>query len=431
MSTSQAAPLAELIDRQAAGHALEQPFYRDQALFQQDLELVLSRQWLLVDHVARIPEVGDYFLFEVGDDSIIVVRGREGQVHAHFNVCRHRGSRVCLAPSGRVRTLVCPYHAWAYDLDGSLKAARLMPEGFAPEEHGLEPCHVRVFEGLIFVCLSREAPPDFESAYKPFRAFMAIHELDKAKIAHKASYPTLGNWKLVVENFFECYHCSPSHPEFCAVHSKQKRLAFGAGPGSGPEDAVEAFQQELEAWEERARALGHPTGLLHDDEASQHLREASRLPIRPGFLSETSDGTPASRLMGRFRDYDGGQTSCSFNPLSSILMTNDCAVMFRFTPMTPTETDVEVTWLVHPDAEEGKDYDTAGLTWLWDVTTRQDAEIIENNHRGVMSSRYRPGPYSTQEAATDRFVRWYLSRLRDGLNRTASTSTQGGKAATG
>ena len=114
--------------------------------------------------------------------------------------------------------------------------------------------------------------------------------------------------------------------------------------------------------------------------------------------------------MGRFKDFDGGHTSVSFNAVSTVLMSNDYAALFRFTPRGPTATDMEIVWLVDAAAEEG-DYDVERIKWMWDVTTLEDKAIIENNHAGVMSRAYRPGPYSTQESAVVRFIDWYLHQI--------------------
>ena len=120
---------------------------------------------------------------------------------------------------------------------------------------------------------------------------------------------------------------------------------------------------------------------------------------------------PLAPLMGEFNEYDGGQTAISFNPLSHLLMSNDTATLFRFTPAGPTSAEMEVIWLVAEHAREGADYDVKRVSWLWNVTTRQDQTITENNQAGVMSRRYQPGPYSQMEGAVDGSVRWYLSLM--------------------
>ena len=401
-----------LISERKAQFSLPQAFYKDPDLFTRDIDRLVARQWLLVDHVSRIPNPGDYFLFEIADESIIIVRGKDGGVRSFYNVCRHRGSRVCLERQGNVRLFVCPYHAWSYGLDGALRGARQMPEGFDPAEHGLHSCHTRILEGLIFIKLSEEDPGDFDEEMAPFVPYLQLHGIANAKVAARGDYPTDANWKLVLENFFECYHCAPAHPEYCAVHSKQMLQAYGAGPGSGTPEAIAAFQDQLDAFHARCADLGHPVGDFLDPADADTCRSFDRVPIRPGFLSETQDGQPAAPLMGQFKDFDGGLTSISFNPFATLLMNNDFTTVFRFTPRGPLGTDVELIWLVDAKAEEGKDYDVEKIKWLWDVTTISDKTIIENNHKGVMSSRYQPGPYSAMETAVERLVDWYLNQIR-------------------
>jgi len=401
-----------LIDSYQDGLSLEQSFYLDQEIFDVDFARVIEPMWLFVDHVSRIPNEGDYFLFEIGGESIIVVRGRDRQIRAFFNVCRHRGSRICREKQGNAKLLMCPYHAWSFDLDGTLRAARMMPDSFDPDEWGLHSCHVRECEGLIFLNLSRNEPSDFDAFIEPLLPCLALHDLGNAKIAHSGSYPTDANWKLVVENFFECYHCQPSHPEYCQVHPKDYVLARGGGKGTGPEGAEEAYKPQLDTFYALAAELGHTVAEFSEGEESVQLRSSGRTGIKEGWLSETSDGTPAAPLMGKFNDWDGGYTGVSFNPFTSLLMTNDFATVFRFSPIDATHTDVEITWLVRADAEEGKSLDTQKMIWLWDVTTIADKRIIEDNHAGVTSRRYQPGPYSDHESGTQSLIHWYLNRLR-------------------
>ena len=405
--------LEYLVSGSRNGFSLQQEFYQDTEIFDRDLERVFFKQWLLTGHVSRIPDVGDYFLFEIGGESIIIIRQSESEVSAFYNVCRHRGSRICLEPSGHKRFLTCPYHSWAYNLDGSLKVARAMPEGFDGAEHGLHKAHVRLLSGFIFLNLSLESPPDFDALYSEYLPLLDFHGFNRAKVAFRNNYPTAANWKLVVENFIECYHCASAHPEYCSVHPSDKLLAYGAGPGSGPEEAERAYKQKLEAWSEKARAMGHPDIFVQDDETSTALRSASRYPINEvGAKSETLDGDAAcKRLMGSFVNYDGGESAFCFNPFSYVLAFNDFAVMFRFTPRGPQLSDVELTWLVDAAAESPRDYDVDRLIKVWDITIQQDKTITENNQRGILSRKYQPGPYSEHERLVNTFVRWYLGKV--------------------
>ena len=408
--------LEKLIEaaRQEPGRALEQEFYSAREFHTADMQAVFRKQWLLAGHVSSITERGQYFLFEIDKESIIIVRENEDSVNAFYNVCRHRGSRVCLEQEGRRKLLTCPYHAWTYGLDGTLKAARLMPEGFKKEEYGLRACHIRLFEGLIFVNLSNGTPPDFDEAYRSMLPLAKQQGLATAKIAVKQSYPTRANWKLVAENFMECYHCQPAHPEYCTIHPQDQLLAFGAGPGSGSDEAAAAYQPILDLWEAESAAMGYLNDTIDAGVFSLGMQQAVRYPINPdkGFLSETIDGRPAcKKLMGDFKQADGGETALAFNPFSYVLASNDFAVMFRWTPQDEMNTDVEVTWLVHEDAEENVDYDPRNVAHVWDTTLKQDKKITEDNQSGVCSESYQPGPYSTQEARNVVFKQWYLDQL--------------------
>ena len=393
--------------------ALERELYASLLIFERDIERIFQRQWVLAGHVSRIAENGQYFLFEIENESIIVIRQSESVVNAFYNVCRHRGSRICLQAEGKRKVLTCPYHSWTYGLDGSLRAARTMPEGFDRAQYALTACQVEVYHGLIFLFLGSGQAPDFHDIYKDTEPYLKQQGIAEAKIAARTNYPNAANWKLVVENFIECYHCAAAHPEYASVHSEEKLLAFGAGPGSGPKEAVERFQPVQEEWERRAGQSGHFVGILESAHDIFARHQASRFPINGnGWLSETIDGTPASsKLLGTFRGYDGGQTAVQFNPFSYVLASNDYAVVFRFTPRDALNTDVELTWLVHPDAEEDEDYNVAHLTRVWHVTTEQDKTITENNQLGVLSRAYRPGPYSSQEAKNILFKEWYLHHL--------------------
>ena len=193
------------------------------------------------------------------------------------------------------------------------------------------------------------------------------------------------------------------------MHSELKLLAAGAGMGSGPEAACRDYAVELDAWKTQVEALGHPC----PEGTFDHGAGMTRMPIKDGFLTESQDGRPVSTLMGKFREYDGGVTYVAFNYFNYLLASNDHAVLLRFTPISELLTDVEATWLVDAGAEEGVDYVPERVSWVWDVTLKQDAIITENNQAGILSSHYQPGPYSGQEVMNREFTRWYLDKLSE------------------
>ena len=173
--------LNSLIESARQESVRAQPFYCDEDVFGLDMQKVVTRKWLLVDHVSRIPEPGQFFLYEVGLESIIVIRDNDGTINALFNVCRHRGSLVCLEKEGKRNRLTCPYHAWTYGLDGSLQSARFMPEDFKPLDHGLFKCHVRVHHGLIFLNLSSGEEPEFDQEFVEGRKAAGLRP-DEARV---------------------------------------------------------------------------------------------------------------------------------------------------------------------------------------------------------------------------------------------------------
>ncbi|MFM7027834.1 MAG: aromatic ring-hydroxylating oxygenase subunit alpha [Chakrabartia sp.] len=404
--------MRDLIAKTRIGYSFEQDFYVSDAVFQADMEKVISRKWIVAGHVSRIPNKGDYFLFKIGSEQIIVIRENEDSVRAFFNVCRHRGSTICSAESGNAPRLVCPYHAWTFGLDGKLLAARLMPDDFNKADNSLMACHVRVFHGLIFINMSADEPDDFDATFGDMGPILAYQGIDTARIAYAGSYPTTANWKLVVENFFECYHCVPSHPEFCSMHAPETLVAVGAGPSSGPADAIADFAPKVKAWEDRAAALGRPVGNLDDAPESSHLRLLMQRMNKEGWSSETQDGTPPSPLMGARTAPDGGRMHLSFSPFSQIVADDHFAILFQFTPRAALETDVEMIWLVKGSATEDQ-VDIDKMTWGYHATTTQDKVITENNQTGILSSRYTPGRYSDQEGSVMKFQKWYLNQFAE------------------
>jgi Rieske 2Fe-2S family protein len=404
--------IARLAAHTKIGYSLDREFYCDDAVFAADMDRVIGRKWIVAGHVDRVRNKGDYFVFKIGNESIIVVRSNESTVNAFYNVCRHRGSLICTKPQGRVARLTCGYHAWSYGLDGALLAARLMPEDFSKQDNGLHRCHSRVFYGFIFINLSDQAPPDFDASFGDLAPYLDFHGFADAKIAYSHSYPTSANWKLIVENFVECYHCAPAHPEFCSMHPPEALIAFGAGPSSGPADAVEKYLPAVKAWEARAAKLGRPIGTVDDGPESSHLRLLLQRTIREGYDSETQDGRPASSLMGRRTAFDQGRMYLSFSPFTQLVATNDFAVLFLFTPRSTMHTDVDLYWLVDGNASQ---VDIQRMIWGWDETTKQDKEITENNQAGILSKRYQPGRYSEHERRVVTFQQWYLAQFGHAL----------------
>ncbi len=388
-----------LIARQRPGYALGQEFYGDPEIFRHDLERLLMHHWLCAGHDSLIPNPGDYFLFELAAESAIIVRGEDGVVRALANVCRHRGSRVCAEPSGHAKFLVCPYHAWSYGLDGALRAARHMPADFDTASHGLKPIHARIVQGVIFVSFAAQ-PLGTANLEATMNDCFGPYDWAGARVAHRESYAIAANWKLAVENYLECYHCGPSHPEYSKLHALEQPMA-----------RIEKLNARME---KQATALGIDIPLHEHWQGSRSGEEAAfgfRYALYDKVVTGSEDGKPVAPLMGRFSDYDGGVTSVHLGPSSFLISYADHGVIYRFIPKAPEICAMEVIWLVHRDAREGIDYDRAKLTWLWQVTSEADKRIVEENQLGVNSRFYEPGPYAPMEYNTKRYIDWYLREI--------------------
>lgn len=396
-------PIDTLAARHQPGLTLEQPFYCDAAVFERELDRLFLRDWLYAGHVSQIPEPGDWLTYDIAGESVIVARDADGDLRAMVNVCRHRGSRICSEAFGKARRFVCPYHGWTYELDGTLARARGMPPDFDAAARRLHPLALEEFHGMVFVSFA-ERPAPLDTARAELDALLAPFALHDTRVAAQRAYPVEANWKLAVENFEECYHCAPAHPEFARSHS------IKAPPGTYPELA--------EALAERSARAGTHAGIVR---APDWLAEPegpfyyySRYPLFDGYLTGSEDGRPLAPLLGQLRAFDGGASDGQMGLLCYWLVYSDHCVIYRFTPVDVDHTDMDIVWLVRSDAVEGRDYDLERLAWLWHVTTEADKRIIEHNQQGVNSRFYRPGPYAPMEWASRQLVDWYLLRMGEG-----------------
>ena len=401
--------LRDLLGNREPGKTLPREFYVDRELFEEELSRVFHANWLFAGHTCEILEPGDYFLLPVGEEELIILRDKEGNVRAHFNVCRHRGSRIATEPRGRSRSLVCPYHQWAYKLDGCLANARLMGDNFDADEYRLRSAAVRELAGLLFVCLAPDAStPDFDAFFGDVEPQLGPHGLEGAKVAVRHRYEVRANWKTLVENNRECYHCRVGHPEFCMSN-------YDLGlPGDTRDD--EGFDATLEREYDRWRDLGLAPEEVSVPGGSPH--RVSRLPLKEGFLTESLDGGLVAPLMGDLADPRTGSLRVITLPNFWAHANCDYAMTTRLLPVGPDLTRVEVCFLVRGDAVEGADYDPEKVAAVWKATCEQDWELCENNAAGIKSVAYEPGPFSpVTEGSVESFVRWYLDQMNDGGRR--------------
>ncbi|MGI9425199.1 MAG: aromatic ring-hydroxylating oxygenase subunit alpha [Hyphomicrobiaceae bacterium] len=391
-----------LIKSRRPGWSLEQPFYVDPTIFALDMERVFRTGWLFAGHACEIREPGDFFSYDVAGDSLIVIRQDDGSVRALFNVCRHRGSRICRKPSGHARRLVCPYHQWTYDKDGRLLHNNWMPDNFDKSDFGLEHAHVQVVAGLIFVTMANE-PPHFEPADDLTR-LLNLQGIENARVAYTETYDIAANWKLVIENQRECYHCSAKHMDYARIqldtdlHDPDKQTAIAA-----------RIDESRSHW----KALGLDVTMVRSDSNfNGSWWRTNRAPFREGCFSETMDGHTVAPLMGGYRDPDVGNGRANTYPNFWLHASCDHVHTMRVTPIDALTTRISASWLVKGDAIEERDYRVEDLIAFSKLVNDEDYEIVSDHAKGVASPRYQPGPYSCiKEQAVEHFVAWYIDRM--------------------
>jgi glycine betaine catabolism A len=394
-------PISALLQKDRKGHTLPRELYVSEEAFQFDTQVMLKSVWLYACTVAHVKNPGDYFVFELASNSIIIVRGRDNEVRAFWNSCRHRGSKICLEQKGRAPRLMCPYHQWTYGLDGKLLAARSMAEDFDKADHGLNPVACENVGGLIFICMA-DNPPPIDRVKADISEQISIYNLENLKVAVQDEYIEDANWKLVMENNRECYHCDVGHPELISVLG-----TTGFGKDAPADDHLEAKRDE---W----RSLGIDCDLIEFPDDWWH--RIARLALANGAVTQSVGGKLAcKKLIGPFKEPETSSLSVWTQPNSWHHFCCDHVVTFSLTPIGPDKTLLQTSWLVHEDAIEGVDYDPVSLTAMWRATNAQDGHFSMINHQGIASDGYQQGPYAVEEKLVEDFKNFYVDRAKAAL----------------
>ena len=394
--------IKELLNNQQEDWSLDQKFYKDTSIFDLEKHTIFYNSWIFIGHESQIPNKGDFFVYKLLDEEIIVLRNKENKVKAFFNVCRHRGSRVCLEEKGTTSRFSCPYHSWTYNLDGKLLAAKSLREGIDKSKLGLHPCNIESASGMLLINLS-DNPQSLKNLKSDLKEPFEMFGFKDLKVAAHKNYPIASNWKLAVENYQECYHCAPAHPEYSLSHS----LKIEDEPGF--DEAQEKMMNNLESCGLKDIEVNKD---FSNKDPDQEQYAYSRYALFDGYMTGSKDGKPLAPLLGNIKEFNQGCSDFNIGPVSYFLAYCDHIVGYIFTPTSQDQCQCDIYWLVNKDAEENKDYDKEKLMWLWDVTTYADETIIVNNQKGVNSIKYQSGPYTDKEQSTRRFIKWYLSELK-------------------
>jgi len=363
------------------GLALPGDLYTDRTLFETEMTGIFHRQWLYACHVSQLPKAGDFQRVDVGGESAIVVRDRDGEIHGLLNVCRHRGARIVTEECGTTRRFTCPYHQWTYAHDGTLRGAPRMPEGFDSTAFPLKRVRTEIWNGFVFVNFSADEPDDLHGLFADATGLMAPFDIASAKVAHTEVYDVPANWKLVWENSQECYHCNANHPEF-----------------------IRTFDMKAVMTEKSDGLLSY-TG--------DRRMQFGTFPLRDGAQSLTMSGEPASaRPLGEFAAGRERYTAAThLKPGFATVFSPDYGVAVADMPTSVGRTQVQVQWFVHAEAEEGVDYEVEDLVKVWDRTNRQDWVLCESVQGGVASVGFDPGPLSLDESAVAGFYYCYAHMM--------------------
>ena len=355
-------------------------YYYDPAIYEMELERIFSQMWVCVGRADAITGAGVYEVVTVGRESIIVVRGRDDVLRAFLNVCRHRGARLCNEASGKLKgSIQCRYHAWTYGLDGRLIGAPnvLSDEQFERALFGLLPVALEVWEGLIWLNLGDDPAPIADQLNEPIierfggYAAFARYDVGNLKVGKRIAYDVQANWKLVLENFMECYHCGPMHPEFC-------RLL----PGYKTGDVSDYVN-------------GEAVSLAENVEAFTITGKASRPPL-PGLLPED------------LRHYYG----FVLQPNVLLNLLHDHVVMHWLIPNGPGRTVIMCDWLFDPQVMARADFDPMDAVEIFDIVNRQDWEVCELTQLSMGSKAYRSGGvYVPEERHIRAFADFVLERV--------------------
>jgi Rieske 2Fe-2S family protein len=361
------------IDLEGA-HTLPGRYFMSSDIFQEESEKIFSRRWLCVGREEQIARPGDYFLVEVGAESIIVLRDRAGAARAFYNVCRHRGTQLCDGHTGRFsESIQCPYHAWTYSLDGRLIGAPSADtiEGFDKAAWPLNPVALATWEGFIFLNLA-QGPEPFAEAYAPMLNRVARFNIPKLKVGRRITYDLTCNWKLVFQNYSECYHCAPVHPALVKL----------SPPTSGENDLF----------------TGPFLGGYMD--------------IVEGSGSLTMSGRECGLMVGPLPDEDLSRVYYySLFPNMLLSLHPDYVMYHTVWPKDAGHCRVVCEWLFHPDTLTDPRFNPDDGVEFWDMTNRQDWDICERSQLGIASRSYTPGPYSRREGLSAAFDQEVLRAL--------------------
>jgi len=356
-------------------------FYFDPAHFQKELQAIWWKEWFCIGRESEWSDTGSYQLVRLGDQQIIVTRCATGRLRAFHNTCRHRGAQLCAKESGKFRNerIICPYHAWAYSLEGELAATPRRPESsdFQAQDFSLYAVNLDTWEGFVFINLAAPPAAGLQSAVGPDANLLANWPLKSLALAHREIHTLRCNWKIFWENYLECYHCPGVHPELSRL--------------------VPLYRQ----------------GVVSADDLSDENPLKSSAPLRAGAVTWSDDGqTPLPWFAGLSdAEQAAGMTFADCMPSMFIVAHVDYVRSVRLLPLGPEETTLTVDWFLDPEVLGRGNVDIARLTGFGNRVVSEDARVCEINQRGLHSLRHQHGVILPHEHGVLEFSQWIRERL--------------------
>jgi glycine betaine catabolism A len=364
----ESARLAEALRPFGESTMLPRPAYVDPAVFAWEQQHFFGGGWICVGFSEMLPGPGDQRAEPTGLGSVLLTRDDDGVLHAFANSCRHRGHELLgVGESVQRNTVICPYHSWTYALDGGLRFASgfKRSDGFDRSAWGLAELPVAEWHGLIFVDGSAGAAGPLADSLSELDKIVAPYEPERLVIAGRHRYDAAANWKILTENYHECYHCPMIHPELCKV----------SPPKSG------------------------------ENYASHGAWVGGWMDLRDGMDTMSLDGTSHGAAL-RGLDGEGLRTVIYVNVFPNVLISlhPDYVMTHRLVPLAADRTMIECVWAFAPESAADPGFDPAYAVDFWDITNRQDWGACESVQRGLTSEHASPGPLSPDEDAVYQFV---------------------------
>jgi len=356
-------------------HTLSSKYYTKKEILKQEYKNIFLKHWICVGRAEDIAKPSEYFTLDIGGENVIILRDNKGMLKAFFNVCRHRGTRICQNNKGKFsKTIQCGYHGWTYNLDGNLVGAPHMDnvDKFNKKDYPLHSVSIEEWEGFLFLNLD-DHPENFGKKFEPIIDRFSSWNLDNLAIKESRIYNVNCNWKLIIQNFCECYHCPIIHPQLAEIHNYMGgRNDLYKGPFLG--------------------------GYMDFNEGKESITTSSELCCPP---IEGVDGDDLRRVY-----------YYSIFPNLLLSLHPEYVMYHTVWPAGINKCTVKCSWLFSKEIVKSNKYNIKDAIDFWDKTNKQDWAICELSYQGVQSKKYEPAPYSGQESLLAAYDNYYLQHFK-------------------